>query len=70
MSEFTDIRGDIRELRQRVTVLFWAVGITAGLTIAILGTVVQMAIQTGNLAYQVGQTNGKLDVLCNHVQMK
>lgn len=64
----SDIMDD--QIKHRFAVLTWAVGITAGLTIATLGTVVQMAIQTSNLAYQLGQTNGKLDVLIGHVQLK
>lgn len=40
MSDTTDIAGDIRELRQRTTVLTWAVGIIAALVIAMLGNTI------------------------------
>jgi hypothetical protein len=63
MDDISEIRSDIRELRQRTTVLTWAVGILAGLTIAILGNLVVQS-------YQLGQTIGRLDVLIDHVQMK
>jgi hypothetical protein len=51
------------EVRNRFTVLTWAIGITAALVIATLATVV-------NLSYQVGQIAGELAVLISHVQMK
>jgi hypothetical protein len=63
MDDISEIRIDVRELRQRTTVLTWAVGILAGLTIAILGNLVVQS-------YQLGQTIGRLDVLIDHVQMK
>jgi hypothetical protein len=63
MTDISDIRIDVRELRQRTTVLTWAVGLLAGLTIAILGNLVVQS-------YQLGQTIGRLDVLIDHVQMK
>ena len=58
-----DIRSDIRELRQRTTVLTWAVGIIAALVIAMLGNTLTMS-------YQLGQTIGRLDVIIDHVQLK
>jgi hypothetical protein len=51
------------QIKQRFTILTWAVGITAALVIALLGTVV-------NMSYQLGQIAGELSVLINHVQMK
>jgi hypothetical protein len=63
MDDISEIRIDIRELRQRTTVLTWAVGILAGLTIAILGNLVVQS-------YQLGQTIGRLDVLIDRVQMQ
>ena len=63
MSDETEIRSDIRFLRQRTTILTWAVGILAGLTIAILGNLITMS-------FQLGRINGALDVLISHVQMK
>lgn len=47
----------------RLTLLTWAVGLLAGLNIAVLGMVF-------TLSYQVGQINGQLSVLINHVQLK
>jgi hypothetical protein len=63
MDDISEIRIDVRELRQRTTVLTWAVGILAGLTIAILGNLVVQS-------YQLGQTIGRLDVLIDRVQMQ
>jgi hypothetical protein len=54
---------DADQIRQRLTVLTWAMGVTAALTIATLGIVV-------NLSYQVGQISGELSMLINHVQLK
>jgi len=54
---------DIEQVSHRVTVLTWAVGVTAGLVIATLGMVV-------SLSYQLGQVAGELAVLVNHVQMR
>ena len=54
---------DIEQVSHRVTVLTWAVGVTAGLVIATLGMVV-------SLSYQLGQVAGELAVLINHVQMR
>jgi type VI protein secretion system component VasF len=62
VSDLTDISGDIRELRQRTTVLTWAVGIIAALVIAMLGNTITMS-------YQLGQTIGRLDVLISHVSL-
>jgi hypothetical protein len=45
MDDATEIRSDIRELRQRTTLLTWAVGILAGLTIAILGNLLAQSYQ-------------------------
>lgn len=59
----TEISGDIRELRQRTTILTWAVGIIAALVIAMLGNTITMS-------YQLGQTIGRLDVLIDRVQLK
>ena len=58
-----DISGDIRELRQRTTMLIWAIGIIAALVIATLGNTLTMS-------YQLGQTIGRLDVLISHVSLK
>lgn len=49
--------------RQRLTVLLWATGITAALTIAILGMIVSMSFQLGTIA-------GELTVLIGHVSLK
>jgi hypothetical protein len=49
--------------RQRLTILTWAVGSTAALSIATLSMVVTMSYQLGTLA-------GRLDVLIGHVQLK
>lgn len=51
------------QIQRRFTVLTWAVGITAALTIATLGMVVTMS-------YQLGQIAGELSVLIGHVQLK
>jgi|KBSMisStandDraft_5_1062788.scaffolds.fasta_scaffold02598_5 hypothetical protein len=51
------------QIKQRFTVLTWAVGITAGLTIATLSIVV-------TLSYQLGSIAGQLAVLIGHVQLK
>ena len=51
------------QIRNRFTVLTWAVGITAALVIAMLSMMV-------NMSYQLGQTIGELNVVLSHVQMK
>jgi len=51
------------QIDRRFTVLTWATGITAALTIATLSMVV-------TLSYQVGMVLGRLDVLISHVQLK
>lgn len=51
------------QIQHRFTVLTWAVGISAGLTIATLGMVV-------TLSYQLGQISGALSVLVGHVQLR
>jgi hypothetical protein len=51
------------QIQHRFTVLTWAVGISAALTIATLGMVV-------TLSYQLGQIAGELSVLVAHVQLK
>jgi hypothetical protein len=51
------------EIKHRFTVLTWAVGVTAALTIATLGMVV-------TLSYQLGQIAGELAILVDHVQLK
>jgi hypothetical protein len=61
MSDADDILDD--EIKHRFTVLTWAVGITAALTIATLGMVVTMSYQLGHIA-------GRLDVLIGHVTLK
>lgn len=53
----------IDQIKHRFTVLTWAVGVTAALTIATLGMVVTMS-------YQLGQIAGELAVLVDHVQLK
>jgi type VI protein secretion system component VasF len=63
VSDTTEIGGDIRELRQRTTVLIWAVGIIAALVIAMLGNTITMS-------YQLGQTIGRLDVLIDRVSLR
>jgi hypothetical protein len=59
----TEISGDIRELRQRTTILTWAVGIIAALVIAMLGNTITMS-------YQLGLTIGRLDVLIDRVSLR
>jgi hypothetical protein len=61
--DIAEIRSDVRELRQRTTVLTWAVGIIAALVIAMLGNTLTMS-------YQLGATIGRLDVLIDHVQLR
>lgn len=51
------------DMTQRLTVLTWAVGIVAALTIAILGNSISQS-------FQLGQTIGRLDVLIDHAQFK
>ena len=51
------------QIRHRFNVLTWAVGISAALTIAMLGVVV-------TTSYQLGQIAGELAVLIDHVQLK
>jgi hypothetical protein len=63
MDDIAEIRSDVRDLKQRATVLTWAVGVMAALTIAILGNLLAMSIQ-------LGQTIGRLDVLIGHVTLK
>jgi heme A synthase len=54
---------DDDRIKQRFTVLTWAVGISAALTIATLGMVVSMSYQLGHIA-------GALDVVVAHVVLK
>jgi type VI protein secretion system component VasF len=63
MNDTTELGGDIRELRQRTTILTWAVGIIAALVIAMLGNTITMS-------YQLGTTLGRLDVLIERAQLK
>ena len=58
-----DIRNDVHNLRQRTTLLLWAVGILAGVMIAVLGNLIAQS-------YQLGQITGRLDVLIDHVALK
>jgi hypothetical protein len=58
-----DIRADVHNLRQRTTLLLWAVGILAGVMIAVFAN---LLVAT----YQLGQITGRLDVLISHVQMR
>lgn len=58
-----DIRADVHNLRQRTTLLLWAVGILAGVMIAVLANLIAQS-------YQLGQIAGRLDVLIDHVQLK
>jgi hypothetical protein len=51
------------QIKHRFTVLTWAVGVTAALTIATLGMVVTMS-------YQLGQIAGELAILAGHVQLR
>jgi hypothetical protein len=51
------------EIRNRFLVLTWAIGAVGALTVATLGMVVTMS-------YQLGQLNGELAVLINHVALK
>jgi hypothetical protein len=51
------------EIRNRFMILTWVVGVTAALVVAMLGNVI-------SLSYQVGQINGQLNVLINHVTLK
>lgn len=53
----------IRHLDQRVTVLTWALGVTAALTVATLGMIV-------TLSYQLGHIAGSPDILTAHVVLK
>lgn len=52
-----------QEIRTRFNVLTWAVGVLAGLVIAMLGPLITMA-------HQLGQIGGELTVLINHVMLK
>jgi hypothetical protein len=51
------------EIRHRFAVLTWAVGISAALTVAMLGTVIE-------LSYRMGTIAGQLAVLIDHVQLR
>jgi hypothetical protein len=51
------------QTRQRVTVLLWAVGILAGVMVAVLGNLIAVS-------FQLGQTIGRLDVLIAHAVLK
>lgn len=52
-----------RSTGERVTLLTWALGITAGLVIALLATTV-------NISFQLGRIAGELTVLVAHVQLR
>ena len=51
------------QIRQRFTIVYWALGALLGLVIALLGTTVTQS-------YQLGQTIGRLDVLIDHVTLR
>lgn len=51
------------EIRNRFNILTWAIGAVGGLTIALLGTVISMS-------YQLGQISGELTILINHITLK
>jgi hypothetical protein len=58
-----EILKTLATLSTNVSVLNWAVGILAALLIALLTVML-------NISHQLGRTNGALDVLIQHVQMK
>ena len=51
------------QIKTRFTILFWATGIVAAVEIAILGNLISMS-------YQLGQIAGQLSVLISHVTLK
>jgi hypothetical protein len=51
------------EIKNRFTVLTWAVGGVGALVVATLGMVVTMS-------YQLGQISGELAVMLNHVTLR
>lgn len=69
-----DIRTELHALgdatRQRFNVLYGTLGIIAALQFAVLGMITALAINAMNLSEQLGRTNGALDVLIAHVQMR
>jgi hypothetical protein len=62
MDDTTELRSDIRDLRQRSTLLTWAMGASLGLLAALLGSMV-------SISFQLGHVTGQLGVLIGHVQM-
>lgn len=60
--ELQDIGSDIRELRQRGTLLTWAVGALLGLVAALLGSMI-------SISFQLGHVTGQLAVLIDHVTL-
>jgi hypothetical protein len=54
---------DNDQIRQRFTVLTWAVGATLGMLAALLGSMI-------SISFQLGHVTGELSVLIGHVQLK
>jgi hypothetical protein len=58
------------EIRNRFNLLTWALGGVGALVIATLGMVFAMWQAIAGMSYQLGQINGQLAVLVNHVALK
>lgn len=58
------------EIKNRFTILTWAIGGVGALVIATLGMVFAMWQAIANLSYQLGQISGELTILLNHVTLK
>jgi hypothetical protein len=54
----------------RFNVLTWAVGGLGALAVATLGMTFALWQAIATLSYQVGQINGELAVMLNHVTLK
>jgi hypothetical protein len=57
MDDITELRSDVSNLRQRTTVLIWAVGVVAGLTIAILGNLMVQSLDLAAIIHKMDLIN-------------
>lgn len=58
-----DLQQVLRSMRSQISVLMWGLGITAGVLVALLATMITMS-------YQLGELSGQLSVLIGHVSLR
>lgn len=65
-----EIENRFTEIKNRFTVLTWAIGGVGALVVATLGMVFAMWQSIATISYQLGQISGELNVVINHVTLK